>query len=89
MSLFGCLDQLLEAGVEVVGVLALTDRKEALENHESFAEKLARLYSGKILYHPLISGPEVVRQALLSQNLDDHLRTAIEQELENAATQLK
>lgn len=49
-SLIACLQQLLEAGVDVAGVVALTDRMEKRDDGYSVEEYLNLQFDGKIPY---------------------------------------
>lgn len=64
LSLFQCLDQLLEAGVDVRGVISLTDRGEKREDGVTAEEHLRTKYEGTIQYFPLSRASELLKKAV-------------------------
>ncbi len=81
LSLFQCLDQLLEAGVQVKGVLCLTDRCELRDDGLRVPEALRQRYGDKIRYIALSRAPELLKIAVAEQNPPEELVTALAQEL--------
>jgi orotate phosphoribosyltransferase len=64
LSLFQCLDQLLEAGIDVQGVICLTDRCELRDDGSTVREYLSQRYARPIPYLPMRPAPELVRLAI-------------------------
>ncbi len=81
LSLFQCLDQLLEAGVDVRGVICLTDRCEKRDDGLSVAEYLQKTYAGRISYHPMSRAPELLRLAVIKRQPPRALVDALAAEL--------
>jgi orotate phosphoribosyltransferase len=81
LSLFQCLDQLIEAGIEVRGVISLTDRCEVRDDGLTAAEYLQKHYNGKISYHPLSLAPDLLAKAIKAQKPDVRIVKALVEEL--------
>lgn len=81
LSLFQCLDQLIEAGIDVKGVISLTDRCEVRDDGLTAAQYLAKHYKGKISYHPLSRAPELLAQAIRQQKPPMAIIKALAEEL--------
>jgi orotate phosphoribosyltransferase len=81
LSLFQCLDQLLEAGVDVRGVICLTDRCEQRDDGLSVADYLQKTYGGKISYYPMSRAPELLRLAVKRRQPAKALVEALASEL--------
>ncbi|MBC7660704.1 MAG: hypothetical protein H7249_13495 [Chitinophagaceae bacterium] len=88
LSLFQCLDQLIAAGVDVKGVISLTDRCEVRGDGLTAAEYLAQHYQGKISYHPLSRAPELLALAVQKQHPPLALVEALAKELNTTASRL-
>lgn len=67
LSLFQCLDQLHEAGVDVRGVICLTDRCERREDGRTVAETLAERYGEKLAYRAMSRAPELLKILIQKQ----------------------
>ena len=64
-SLIRCLDELLAAGVEVVGAVGLTDRMEKRdEDGLGVGDALRALYGNKISYHALSEATDLIPRAI-------------------------
>jgi orotate phosphoribosyltransferase len=81
LSLFACLDQLLEAGIKVKGVICLTDRCEQRDDGLSAREYLNKRYGGSISYYAMSEAPELLREAIKRQRPEQSVREAIANEL--------
>ncbi len=81
LSLFQCLDQLLEAGVDVRGVICLTDRAEVRDDGLTAAAYLQKHYQGKISYHALSRAPELLGEAIRRRNPEKRIVEALAAEL--------
>lgn len=79
LSLFQCLDQLKEAGVNVAGVLSLTDRSEVRDDGLTAAEFLEKNY--KIPYYPMSKAPDLLLIAVRDRKPADSLVKALAEEL--------
>jgi orotate phosphoribosyltransferase len=89
LSLFQCLDQLLEAGVDVRGVLSLTDRGDIRDDGMTAAQYLDTFYKGKIAYYPLSRAPELLKAAVKKRSPSDALVKALAKELGMSAGELR
>ncbi|RZA26436.1 MAG: hypothetical protein EOP10_03610 [Proteobacteria bacterium] len=89
LSLFQCLDQLLESGVDVHGVLSLTDRSEVRDDGLTAAEYLKKHYHGKIAYYPLSRAPELLKKAVQQRNPNDSLVSVLASELGISVQELR
>jgi orotate phosphoribosyltransferase len=81
LSLFQCLDQLLEAGIDVRGVICLTDRCERRDDGLTVPEYLQKKYDGRISYHPMSRAPELLRLAVRKRQPSRDLVEALAKEL--------
>lgn len=81
LSLFQCLDQLLEAGVDVRGVISLTDRSEIRDDGLRPSEYLAKKYGSRIAYYPLSLAPDLLVRAVRERKPSDALVSALATEL--------
>lgn len=81
LSLFQCLDQLLEAGIDVRGVICLTDRCERRDDGLSVPEYLQKKYGDRIAYHPMSRAPELLRLAVKKRQPPRELVEALALEL--------
>lgn len=82
LSLFQCLDQLLESGIDVRGVICLTDRCEKRDDGLTAEDYLRERYAGRISYHPLSRAPELLKQAVREQKPSDTVVRALADELQ-------
>lgn len=89
LSLFQCLDQLLGAGVDVRGVISLTDRCEKREDGLTVEDCLQKNYKKPIGYYPLSRAPELLKQAVQRKAPSDPLVNALAAELGLTASQLR
>lgn len=81
LSLFQCLDQLIAAGIDVKGVISLTDRCELRDDGLSVAQYLQKHYQGRISYHPLSRAPELLATAIQRQKPPMAIIKALAEEL--------
>ncbi len=81
LSLFQCLDQLLEAGVDVKGVISLTDRGERREDGLTAHEYLVKRYEGRIAYYPLSHAHDLLKKAVARKNPSEKLVQVLAKEL--------
>ncbi len=88
LSLFQCLDQLLEAQVDVKGVICLTDRCEVRDDGLRVAEALKQRYGENMRYHALSQAPQLLRIAVARQNPPDALVRALAAELGTSVADL-
>ncbi len=88
LSLFQCLDQLVEAGISVKGVIALTDRCEMRDDGFTAAQYLQKHYEGKISYHPLSRAPDLLAKAIKQQKPPLAIIQALAHELNLSVEQL-
>ncbi|MCX6129704.1 MAG: hypothetical protein NTX25_11675 [Proteobacteria bacterium] len=82
LSLFQCLDKLLETGIDVRGVICLTDRCERRDDGKTAAEHLQEKYSGRISYHALSRAPDLLQIAVKRRNASPNLIQALALELD-------
>lgn len=88
LSLFQCLDQLFEAGIDVRGVICLTDRCERRDDGLTVAEYLQKKYGQAISYHPMSRAPELLRLAVRQRQPSPALVEALAAELGLSVDQL-
>jgi orotate phosphoribosyltransferase len=88
LSLFQCLDQLLEAGINVRGVICLTDRCERRDDGLTVPEYLQKKYGSQISYHPMSRAPELLRLAVRQRQPSQELLEALAAELDLPVDQL-
>ncbi len=88
LSLFQCLDQLLEAGIDVRGVICLTDRCERRDDGLTVPEYLQKKYGSQISYHPMSRAPELLRLAIQQRQPPHDLVAALAKELGMPVEQL-
>lgn len=81
-SLFKTIDQLLEAGIEVVCAIGITDRMELGLDGISVAETIAQKYGGKIGYRAMSNALELLPQAAKINGTDSGILNAITKEYE-------
>lgn len=89
LSLVQCLDQLLEAGVDVRGVICLTDRCERRDDGLSVPAYLEQRYGKKLAYLPLSRAPDLLRQAVRRQKPPEALVVALAAELGMSTEELQ
>jgi orotate phosphoribosyltransferase len=88
LSLFQCLDQLLEAGIDVRGVICLTDRCERRDDGLTVPEYLQKKYGSHISYHPMSRAPDLLRLAVRKRQPPHALVEALATELGMPVDQL-
>ncbi len=88
LSLFQCLDQLLEAGIDVRGVICLTDRCERRDDGLTVPEYLQKTYGSRISYHPMSRAPDLLRLAVRQRQPPRELVEALAAELGLSVDQL-
>lgn len=81
LSLIQCLDQLLEAGVDVRGVICLSDRCETRDDGLNVARYLEQRYGQGLSYLPMSRAPDLLRQAIRDQKPSGELIAALAREL--------
>ncbi|NRA68428.1 MAG: hypothetical protein HRU19_28345 [Pseudobacteriovorax sp.] len=64
LSLITFVDQLIKTGIDVKGVIALTDRGETRDDGLSVEDYLKTTYKGNISYHPLSRARDLIPLAL-------------------------
>ena len=82
MSLLETLDKLVEAGIEVVAALALTDRMEKRDDGLSVRETIHKKYGGKIAYHSMSAADKLLPIALERSNPSDEVKSSLIEEFE-------
>jgi orotate phosphoribosyltransferase len=88
LSVFQCLDQLLEAGVKVRGVLCLTDRCERRDDGLLVSEALHQRYGQSMRYLALSRAPDLLKIAVAQQSPPQALVDALAQELGMSLSEL-
>lgn len=81
LSLFKCLDQLLEANVDVRGVICLTDRCERTDDGASVRELIKRRFGNRIAYHAMSEAPGLLKILVQQQKPSESIIRALSQEL--------
>ncbi len=81
LSLIQCLDQLREAGIDVRGVICLTDRCELRDDGLSVADYLKQRYGRDFAFHALSRAPDLLRLVVAQQKPPATVVKALENEL--------
>lgn len=81
LSLFQCLDQLLEANVDVRGVICLTDRCERRDDGLLVREEVVKRFGKRIAYHAMSSAPDLLKAVVRDQRPDAGIVQALAMEL--------
>ncbi len=82
MSLLETLDKLVEAGIEVVAALALTDRMEKRDDGLSVRETIHKKYGGKIAYYSMSSADKLLPIALERSAPSEEVKNSLIEEFE-------
>ena len=81
LSLFKCLDQLLEAGIDVRGVICLTDRCERRDDGKTVAATLTERYGSRLSYRAMSRAPDLLGLMIRKQKPAPALLSALAAEL--------
>lgn len=83
-SLLSSVDSLLEAKIELIGVIALTDRMERRDDGLSVAEAIAQrktLSDTPLQYFSMTNAPSILPQAAAHYNLSADVRQRVNEEI--------
>lgn len=81
LSLFNCLDQLLESNIDVRGVICLTDRCERRDDGTTVREQMKRRFGNRISYHAMSEASDLLRTVIARQRPNETVVRALSQEL--------
>lgn len=80
-SLIKCIDSLVDAGIDVIGSVGLTNRMELRDDGLTVKEAIESRWGGRIKYYSMSQADELLPQAFKMYGISDELKIAVIKEL--------